>query len=213
MRIEDVGTTRFRPPYTPISFGLLAGREQGIHLRPTRTTPMHQWHLENGAKMMTVGAWLRPQIYPKPGETVEQAYIRETQLVREKVGIVDVSTLGKIDVQGPDAAEFINRVYANGFQSLAINKARYGVMLREDGFVFDDGTTWRLSETQYLMTTTTANAAGVLSQLEYYLAVIWPELKVQVNSITDQWAAMAISGPHSRAGTRKSGVSTRFGEQ
>ncbi len=201
--IEEVGTTRFRPPYSPISFGVLSGREQGEHLRPTRRTPMHQWHLKNGAKMMTVGAWMRPQIYPKPGETIEQAYIRETQIVREKVGMVDVSTLGKIDIQGPDAAEFINRVYANGFLSLPVNKARYGIMLREDGFVYDDGTTWRLSETQYLMTTTTANAAGVMSQLEYFLAVVWPELKVRVNSVSDQWGAMAIAGPNSRTVLQK----------
>ena len=203
LNIAEVGTTKFRPPYTPVSLGVMSGREQGEHLRPTRRTPMHQWHVENGAEMMTVGAWLRPRIYPKPGETVEQAYIRETQNVREKVGLVDVSTLGKIDVQGPDATEFINRVYANGFAKLPVNKARYGIMLREDGFVYDDGTTWRLSETQYLMTTTTANAAGVMSQLEYFLAVIWPELKVQVNSVTDQWGAMAISGPYSRAVLQK----------
>ena len=198
IKIEEVGTTRFRPPYTPVTLGVIAGREQDEHLRPTRKTPMHQWHIDNGAEMMTVGAWMRPQIYPKPGETVEQAYIREAEVVREKVGMVDVSTLGKIDVQGPDATEFINRVYANGFLSLPVNKARYGIMLREDGFIYDDGTTWRLSETQYLMTTTTANAAGVMTQLEYFLSVVWPELKVQVNSVSDQWAAMAVSGPLAR---------------
>jgi sarcosine oxidase subunit alpha len=198
LAIPEVGTTRFRPPYTPVSLGALAGQARGAHFRPTRRTAMHDWHVANGAEMQAAGLWLRPRIYAQGNETVEQAYSREARQVRESVGMVDVSTLGKIDVQGPDAAEFLNRVYSNGFLKLPEGKARYGLMLREDGFLWDDGTTWRLSETQFLMTTTTANAAPVLSQLEFLLAAVWPELKVAVTSVTEQWAGMAVSGPKSR---------------
>ena len=132
--IPAVGTTTFRPPFTPVAIGALAGREVGDHFRPTRRTPMHDWHVAHGAEMFDVDAWLRPRIYAKPGETVEQAYVREARAVRAGVGMVDVSTLGKIDVLGPDAAEFLNRVYVNGFKKLPVGKARYGIMLREDGF-------------------------------------------------------------------------------
>ncbi len=198
LMIADVGTTRFRPPYSPVPIGALAGREVGAHHKPVRQTPMHDWHVAHDGAMVATGMWLRPRAYLRAGETVGTAYVREAAGVRKSVGIVDVSTLGKIDVQGPDAAEFLNRVYVNEFKTLPVGKARYGVMLREDGIVFDDGTTWRLSESQYLMTTTTANAAAVLQHLEFYLAVVWPELKVQVTSVTEQWAAMAIAGPNSR---------------
>ncbi|HEY9538187.1 MAG TPA: glycine cleavage T C-terminal barrel domain-containing protein, partial [Kiloniellaceae bacterium] len=198
LSIPEVGATRFRPPYTPVALGALAGQGVGAHFRPTRRTAMHDWHVAQGAEMMPAGIWERPRIYGRPGETVEQAYVREARQVRAAVGIADVSTLGKIDVQGPDAAAFLNRVYSNGFLKLPEGKARYGLMLREDGFLWDDGTTWRLSETQFLMTTTTANAAPVLSQLEFLLAAVWPEMKVAVTSITEQWAGMAVSGPKSR---------------
>jgi sarcosine oxidase subunit alpha len=198
LSIPEVGTTRFRPPYTPVALGALAGQGVGAHFHPTRRTAMHAWHVAAGAEMMAAGLWERPRIYGKPGETVEQAYVREARQVRAAVGIADVSTLGKIDVQGPDAAEFLNRVYSNGFLKLPEGKARYGLMLREDGFLWDDGTTWRLGEHQFLMTTTTANAAPVLSQLEFLLAAVWPELKVAVTSVTEQWAGMAVSGPKSR---------------
>ncbi len=196
--IPEVGTTRFRPPYNPVALGAIAGREIGAHFRPVRLTPMHDWHVAQGADMIAAGAWMRPRVYRQPGESVTDAYIRETRAVRESVGIVDVSTLGKIDVQGPDAAEFLNRVYSNGFAKLPVGKARYGLMLREDGIVYDDGTTWRLSETQYLMTTTTANAAGVLTHLEHLLSIVWPELRVQVTSVTEQWAGAAVAGPNAR---------------
>ena len=198
-RIPEVGTTRFRPPYTPVALGALAGRETGFHLSPVRRTPMHDLHVEAGADMLTAGQWMRPQVYRQAGEEVFDAYVREARAVREGVGMVDVSTLGKIDVQGPDAQEFLNRVYSNGFKTLAVGKARYGLMLREDGCLFDDGTTWRLGETQYLMTTTTANAAAVLSHLEFLLATAWPEMRVQVTSVTEQWAGVAVAGPKSRA--------------
>ncbi|WP_343562595.1 sarcosine oxidase subunit alpha family protein [Kiloniella sp. b19] len=196
--IPETGTTRFRPPYTPVTIGSIAGREIHGHMRPYRHTPLHDWHREQGAEMLNVGLWARPRIYGQAGETLEQSYVREARAVRQSVGIVDVSTLGKIDIQGPDAAELLNRVYSNGFKKLPVGKARYGLMLREDGFLYDDGTTWRLSENQFLMTTTTANAAGVMGLLEYYLAVVWPDLKVQVTSVTDLWSGLAISGPNAR---------------
>ena len=198
LAIPQVGTTRFRPPYTPVTLGALAGQARGSHFRPLRRTPMHDWHVAQGADMMEVGVWQRPRVYRRDGENVEQAYIREARQVRAAVGMADVSTLGKIDVQGPDAAEFLNRVYSNGFLKLPEGKARYGLMLREDGFLWDDGTTWRLSEHRFLMTTTTANAAPVLAQLEFLLAAVWPELKVAVTSVSEQWASMAVSGPRTR---------------
>ncbi|MCA0012953.1 sarcosine oxidase subunit alpha [Mesorhizobium sp. B292B1B] len=195
--IPEVGTTRFRPPFAPVSIGSLAAERFG-DLKPERLTPMHDWHVANGATMYSAGLWYRPMIYGLAGETVEQAYVREARATRESAGIVDVSTLGKIAVQGPDAAEFLDRVYTNMFSTLAVGKARYGLMLREDGLAFDDGTTWRLGEQDFLMTTTTANAGKVMQHLEYFLDVIWPELKVHVTSVTDQWAGAAIGGPKAR---------------
>jgi sarcosine oxidase subunit alpha len=195
--IPDVGTTRFRPPFAPASLGAIAAERHG-HLRPERLTPMHDWHVAHGATMQPAGLWFRPQIYGLAGETIEQAYVREARTTREAAGIVDVSTLGKIAVQGPDAAEFLDRVYANAFSTLAVGKARYGLMLREDGLAFDDGTTWRLGKDDFLMTTTTANAGRVMQHLEYFLDVVWPELKVSLVSVTDQWAGAAIGGPKAR---------------
>jgi sarcosine oxidase subunit alpha len=197
--VPAVGTTRFRPPYNPVSIGALVGRARGGHLQPLRRTPLHHWHAGAGAEMINVGLWQRPRVYARPGENLEQAYVREARAVRASVGITDVSTLGKIDVQGPDAAKFLDRVYTNTFSTLPVGKARYGLMLRDDGFLFDDGTTWRLSDTRYLMTTTTANAALVMQHLEMLLAIAWPDLKVSLASLTDRWAAIAVSGPNSRA--------------
>ncbi|HTS90905.1 MAG TPA: sarcosine oxidase subunit alpha family protein [Stellaceae bacterium] len=197
--IPSVGTTTFRPPYTPITIGTLVGRETGRHFMPIRRTAMHEWHEAQGAVMIEAGLWMRPRCYPRPGETPAQAVEREAAHVRKAVGLVDVSTLGKIDVQGPDATEFLQRVYANNWANLPVGKARYGIMLREDGIVFDDGTTSRIGEFRYFMTTTTANAAAVLLHLEDLLQVAWPELRVQVTSETEQWAAMALAGPRSRA--------------
>ncbi|MDX8538109.1 sarcosine oxidase subunit alpha [Mesorhizobium abyssinicae] len=196
--IPEVGTTRFRPPYTAVSIGSLAAERFG-DVKPERLTPMHDWHIANGARMYSAGLWYRPMIYGLAGETVEQAYVREAKATRDSAGIVDVSTLGKIAVQGPDAAELLDRVYTNMFSTLAVGKARYGLMLREDGLAFDDGTTWRLGEQDFLMTTTTANAGKVMQHLEYFLDVIWPELKVTVTSVTDEWAGAAIGGPKARA--------------
>ncbi len=197
--IPAVGTTRFRPPYNPVSLGTLVGRARGAHMAPLRRTPLHDWHIKAGAEMVNVGLWQRPRAYMKESETLEQATVRETRAVRTSVGITDVTTLGKIDVQGPDAPTFLDRVYTNTFSTLPVGKARYGLMLRDDGFLFDDGTTWRLAEHRYLMTTTTANAANVLAHLEMLLAIAWPDLKVSLASVTDEWAGAAVAGPMSRA--------------
>ncbi|MDG1437627.1 MAG: glycine cleavage T C-terminal barrel domain-containing protein, partial [Emcibacteraceae bacterium] len=211
--IPEAGTTRFRAPYKPVALGTLAGRDIGNHYRVIRRTPMHDWHMDHGAEMIEAGIWYRPRVYKKKGETLTDAYIREATAVRKSVGIVDVTSLGKIDVQGPDAAEFLNRIYANAFLKVPIGKARYGVMLREDGYMFDDGTSWRLSETQFLMTTTTANAANVLSEMERLLTLIWPNLKVHVSSVSDQWAAMAVAGPKSRDTLEKIIKDINFSEE
>ena len=197
--IPAVGTTTFRPPFTPVTIGALAGREIGLHFMPIRRTAMHDWHVAHGAVMIETGLWMRPRCYPGAGETPAQAVAREAAHIRKAVGLVDVSTLGKIDVQGSDATEFLQRVYANAWANLPVGKARYGLMLREDGIVFDDGTTSRIAEHRYFMTTTTANAAAVLMHLEYFLQIVWPDLRVQVSSETEQWAAMALAGPQSRA--------------
>ncbi|MDA0341709.1 MAG: sarcosine oxidase subunit alpha, partial [Proteobacteria bacterium] len=201
--IEDVGTTMFRPPYNPISLGAIAGRDIGMHFSPTRRSAMHDWHAENGAVFVEAGQWMRPQIYRRDGESdvkadMDRAISREVTETRGGVGMVDVSTLGKIDIQGPDSAEFLNRLYINGWKTLPVGRARYGLMLREDGIVFDDGTTSRVGENRYFMTTTTANAGPVMSHMEEYLQVHWPELNVKVVSVTEQWAAMALAGPKSR---------------
>ena len=196
--IPEVGTTVFRPPYTPVSIGSLAGRNVGKHFRPLRATPMHHWNLDHGAVMIEAGLYQRPWYYPQKNETLSDAYIREATIVRKSVGICDVTSLGKIAVQGPDATEFLNRIYTNPFAKLPVNKARYGIMLRDDGLVMDDGTSWRISETEYFMTTSTAQAAKVMAWLEELLQTRWTDLKVNVTSVSEQWAAAAISGPRTR---------------
>jgi glycine cleavage system aminomethyltransferase T len=165
---------------------------------PTRKTPMHEWHEKNNAVFTDAGAWKRPRYYKLGNETLSEASRREAKNVRDNVGVCDVTTLGKIDIKGPDSAEFLNRVYTNSWLKLPIGKSRYGVMLREDGIVMDDGTTTRIEDNHYHMTTTTAQAANVLSHLEYYLQVVWPELNVNVVSTTEQWAGAALAGPKSR---------------
>ncbi|MEM7257371.1 MAG: sarcosine oxidase subunit alpha family protein [Pseudomonadota bacterium] len=196
--IPEVGTTTFRPPYTPVSIGALAGRAFGSHFKPLRRTGMHDWNLEHGATMVDAGLWQRPWYFARAGETITEAYIRETTTTRTTVGLCDVTSLGKIAIQGPDATEFINRVYSNAFAKLPIGKARYGIMLRDDGIVMDDGTTWRFSETDYFMTTTTAHAAKVMVWLEELLQMRWPDLRVHVTSVSEQWAGVAVAGPKSR---------------
>ena len=196
--IPDVGTTRFRPPHSPVAIAAFAGHERGREFQPTRRTAMHDAHEKLGAVFVEAGQWLRPQYYPRPGEGVMETIFRESRQVRETVGLCDVSTLGKIELFGADAAEFLNRLYINGWKMLAPGKARYGVMLREDGHVFDDGTTSRLADDHFLMTTTTANAARVLAHMEHYAQVVWPDLDVAFCSATEQWCGVAVAGPRAR---------------
>ncbi len=198
-QVEQLGTTTFRPPYTGVPIGAFAGRQVGKHFRPLRKIPLHDWHLAKGAKMINSVAWQRPWYYPKTVEDdVVSAYVREMTHVRNKVGLSDVSTLGKIMVMGPDAAEFLDRIYINGFKKLAIGKCRYGVMLRDDGFVLDDGTVTRLSENEYFMTTTTVEAEVVYRRLEFLLDVVWSDLKVHVVSVSDEWCGLALAGKQAR---------------
>ena len=198
--IEETGTTIFRPPYTPVAIGAFAGRARGKHFRPHRLTPSHKWAEENGADFVEAGMWLRAQWFKRPGEKGWRDSVdREASRVRKSVGICDVTTLGKIDIQGRDAAEFLNRVYANAFLKLPVGKVRYGLMLREDGICYDDGTTARLSESHFVMTTTTANAVLVFRNLEFARQCLWPDLDVHLISTTDGWAQFAVAGPKSRA--------------
>lgn len=196
--VAQMGTTMFRPNYTPVTFGAVAGRHCGPLFEPKRYTAMHSWHLQNGAEFEDVGQWKRPWYFPKAGEDMHAAVARECKAVRNAVGILDASTLGKIDIQGPDAREFLNRVYTNAWTKLDVGKARYGLMCKEDGMVFDDGVTACLGDNHFLMTTTTGGAARVLEWLEIYHQTEWPELKVYFTSVTDHWATMTLSGPNSR---------------
>jgi len=197
--IPDVGTTTFRPPFTPVTYGALAGRDIGEFSDPARQTAMHHWHEKAGAKFEDVGQWKRPWYYPKPGETMQEALNRECLAARGAIGILDASTLGKIDIQGPDAAEFLNRIYTNAWSKLGVGRCRYGLMLGEDGMIMDDGVTARLADNHFHMTTTTGNAARVLGWLEEWLQTEWPELKVYCNSVTEAWATMTICGPKAGA--------------
>lgn len=196
--IPAVGATTFRPPFSPVALGAIAGREIGEEYIPVRRTPMHDWHVQHGAPLIPAGQWMRPQYYPRDGEGIMDAINREAKGVRDGVGVIDVSTLGKIEIQGRDAAEFLERVYINRWKSLKVGKSRYGLMLREDGFLFDDGTTTRVNENHYYMTTTTANAGPVMSHLEFYAQTVWPDLHVHLTSVSDQWGGLALAGPGSR---------------
>lgn len=196
--IPETGTTIFRPMYTPVTFGALAGSDVKQLFDPARFTAMHSWHLAHGAEFEDVGQWKRPWYFPQPGETMQQTLRRECLATRNSVGILDASTLGKIDIQGKDAREFLNRIYTNPWSQLAVGKCRYGVMCKEDGMVFDDGVTSCIDDNRFLMTTTTGGAAGVLAWLELWHQTEWPELDVYFSTVTDHWATMTISGPNSR---------------
>lgn len=196
--ISALGTTTFRPPYTPVSFAALAGRDRGALSDPVRTTAIHEWHVAHGALFENVGQWKRPWYYPHDGEDMEAAVLRECAAARDSVAFMDASTLGKIDVQGLDAGVFLDRLYTNMMSTLKVGMIRYGVMCRPDGMVFDDGTVIRLAQDRFLVTTTTGNAAAVLDWMEEWLQTEWPELKVHCTSVTEQWATVALVGPHSR---------------
>jgi sarcosine oxidase subunit alpha len=197
--VPDVGITTFRPPYVPVAMGVFAGHTVGAEFMPVRRTAIHDWNVKQGAVFIEAGLWLRARYYPQmPSDTMNDCYIRETNATRNNVALVDVTSLGKIDIQGPDAAEFLNRLYINNWLKLPVGKARYGVMLREDGMVFDDGTTSRLGENHYYMTTTTANAGPVLAHMEQYHQTEWPQLDVVFCSVTEQWTGIAVAGPNSR---------------
>ena len=197
--IPQVGTTTFRPNYTPVTFGVLAGLDLGEAFDPVRTTSVHQWHVSQGALFEDVGQWKRPWYYPRNGEDLHAAVHREVLAVRNSVGTLDASTLGKIDIQGPDAATFLNWLYSNAWSKLEVGKCRYGLMLDENGMVFDDGVTVRLAENHFLMHTTSGGAARVLAWMERWLQTEWPHLKVYLTSVTDHWATTVVAGPKSRA--------------
>ncbi len=196
--IPETGTTIFRPNYTPITFGAIAGRHCGELFDPKRYSAMHRWHVQHGALFEDVGQWKRPWYFPKTGESMQDSLNRECKAVRDSVGILDASTLGKIDIQGKDAREFLGRVYSNAWAMLGVGKCRYGLMCGEDGMVFDDGVTACLAENHFIMTTTTGGAARVLEWLELYHQTEWSELEVYFNTVTDHWSTLTISGPNSR---------------
>jgi sarcosine oxidase subunit alpha len=196
--IPETGTTTFRPPYTPVAYGALAGRDVGDLSDPIRVTPMHQWHVEAGAAFEDVGQWKRAWFYPRSGEDMHAAVQREAKATRTSLAIQDISTLGKIELRGPDTAQFLDRIYTNGFSKLAVGRCRYGIMCRDDGMVFDDGVTTRLADDHFFMTTTTGGAARVHDWLEELLQTDWPDLKVYLTSVTDHWATMVLAGPRAR---------------
>jgi sarcosine oxidase subunit alpha len=198
VKMGELGTTTFRPPYTPLTFGTIVGRNVGEYFDVYRRTPMNDWHKDNNAEFENVGQWKRAWYYKKNNETMYEAVQRESLAARKSAGILDASTLGKIDIQGSDASEFLNRVYTNAWSKLKVGKCRYGLMLNEDGMVYDDGVTTRLGENHYIMTTTTGGAANVMSKLEDYLQTEWPELDVYLTSVTDHFATASICGPNSK---------------
>jgi len=195
--VPQIGVTTFRQPFKPVAFGALAGPHRGALLGPARTTPMHAWHMDNGALFEPVGDWLRPWVYPRQGESFNDALMRECRAARASLGVLDASTLGKIDVRGPDSREFLNRVYTNAWMKLKPGHCRYGLMLGEDGMVFDDGVTACIADDHFHMTTTTGGAARVMTWLEDYLQTEWPDLDVYLTSVTEQWAVVSLCGPQS----------------
>ncbi len=202
--IPEVGITTFRPPASPTALGAIAGHRRGRDIAPVRRSPLHDRHLALGAVFVPAGLWMRPQFYPRRKsasgfESPAEAIAREALAVRRKVGIVDVSTLGKIAVQGRDAGEFLHRVYINRIRNLAPGKSRYAFMLREDGFIFDDGTLTRIAEDRWYLTASTGHAAAVLAHLERYAQIVWPDLDVRITDVGEHWGAVAVSGPEARA--------------
>jgi sarcosine oxidase subunit alpha len=196
--LPEVGLTTFRMPYTPVTFGTLAGYDRGDLFDPVRTTPMHEWARRHGAVFEDVGQWKRARYFPRAGENMHLAVARECRAVRGACGIFDASTLGKIEVVGPDAATFLSRMYVNDFASLAVGRCRYGILLRDDGFVYDDGVIARIADDRFHVTTTTGGAARVVAFMEDYLQTEWPDLRSWLTSTTEQWAVVAVQGPKGR---------------
>ncbi|MFC0448508.1 2Fe-2S iron-sulfur cluster-binding protein [Rhodococcus jostii] len=196
--IETLGTTTFRPPYTPVAFAALAGRSRGALFDPERVTALHDWHVGRGAVFEDVGQWKRPRYYPLPGEDMDAAVLRECAAVRRSIGILDGSTLGKIDVQGPDAGVLLDMIYTNMMSTLKVGMVRYGVMCGVDGMVIDDGTVMRLADDRFQVFTTTGGAAKILDWMEEWLQTEWPHLRVRLTSVTEQWATFPVVGPRSR---------------
>ncbi|MBD8556377.1 sarcosine oxidase subunit alpha [Rhizobium sp. CFBP 8762] len=196
--IPAIGLTTFRAPYTPVTFGALINHSRGDLFDPTRRTPMHGWHDSHGAIYEDVGPWKRARYYPRRGETMHEAVNRECRTVREAAGLFDASTLGKIEVVGPDAAQFLNLIYTNSWDTLKPGRCRYGIMLREDGFIYDDGVVGRISEDRFHVTTTTGGAPRVWNHMEDYLQTEFPHLNVWLTSTTEQWAVIAVQGPRAR---------------
>ena len=197
-RVPEVGLTTFRMPYTPVTFGAFAGMARGELFDPVRKTPMHEWAAEHGAVFEDVGLWKRARYFPRAGEDMHAAVARECLAVRTGCGLFDASTLGKVAVVGPDAAEFLNRLYINNWSSLSVGRARYGILLREDGFIYDDGVIARMAADRFHVTTTTGGAARVLNMMEDYRQTEWPDLAVWLTSTTEQWAVIAVQGPYAR---------------
>jgi sarcosine oxidase subunit alpha len=196
--IPEIGTTTFRMPYTPVPFGYFAGYARGELFDPVRETAIHGWAVEHGAVFEDVSQWKRARYFPQGGETMREAVARECQATRDSVGIFDASTLGKIEIVGPDAAEFLNRLYVNAWTKLKPGRLRYGVLLREDGFVLDDGVVGRIADDRFHVTTTTGGAPRVLALMEDYRQTEWTDLKVWLTSVTEQWAVIAVQGPRAR---------------
>lgn len=197
--MADGVTTTHRPPYTPISFALLAGRDRGHLADPERVSPLHDWHVAHGAMFEDVGQWKRPWYFPAfEAESMHEAVLRECAATRTSVGMMDASTLGKIELHGHDVGEFLDRIYTNLMSTLVVGKVRYGVMCGVDGMVLDDGTVARLTDDRWVLTTTTGNAATILDWLEEWLQTEWPDLDVRCASVTEQWATIAVVGPRSR---------------
>jgi sarcosine oxidase subunit alpha len=196
--IPQVGLTTFRMPYTPVTFGSMAGISRGDLFDPVRATPTHAWAEAKGAVFENVALWKRARYFPRAGEDMHAAVARECRTVRNACGIFDASTLGKIEVVGPDAAEFMNRLYVNNWSNLGVGRSRYGILLRDDGFIFDDGVVARTGPDRFHVTTTTGGAPRVLALMEDYRQTEWPDLKVWLTSTTEQWAVIAVQGPNAR---------------
>ena len=196
--IPEVGTTTFRPAYTPVSFGVGAGESVGELYEPVRQTALHEWHAAAGAPMEVVGQWHRPWYFPQDGEDLHAAVARECLAVRNSLGVMDASTLGKIDARGPDVVEFLERIYTHNVGRMKVGRCAYGILLGEDGMLMDDGVMARVGEHRFYLTTTTGGAANVLSWLEQWLQTEWPELEVYLTSLTEHYSTIAAAGPNSR---------------